>query len=670
MSIGNEAFFGCSSLTSITIPSSVTSIGSYAFVDCSKLTRVNITDLSAWINVNKSWYLFDTGYSLYLNGTILKEIEIPDSVTSIGSFAFYYCSSLTSVTIPDSVTSIGSYAFCGCSSLTSVTIPDSVTSIGYNAFYNCTALTSVTIPDSMKSIGSSAFFSCSKLKDVYYAGTEEEWNAISIADYNTPLKNATIHFNYQHEHTAGEPVRENESPATCDTPNSYELVTYCAVCGEEMARETVTGETLGHDFGDWQTTTAPTCTEPGEARRDCSRCDAFETKEVSALGHDEKIYAQDATCAEGGYVITICTRCGETLSSEILPPTEHSWNAGQVTKDATCTENGMVTYTCTVCGATKTEPTDMLAHNWSNGELTKEPSCTEAGVMTYTCSVGGETRTEPIDKLDHVLVLVPGTPATCTKEGLTDGWKCETCGKVFAEQKTIAATGHTPGNAVRENEAAATCKAEGSYDEVIYCTVCKAELSRETKTIDKLAHTPGEAVRENEVAATCKAEGSYDEVIRCSECDEELSRETKTIDKLAHTPGEAVRENIVEASYDVGGSYDEVVYCSVCHEELSRKTVATDPLTHTHNYVAETTKEPTCSEDGEAVYTCSVCGDTYTEPIPATGEHVDADNSGYCDTCEEMMTGDSHCPYCGKVHGGLFGWLVSFFHRILAIFKR
>ena len=89
-----------------------------------------------------------------------------------------------------------------------------------------------------------------------------------------------------------------------------------------------------------------------------------------------------------------------------------------------------------------------------------------------------------------------------------------------------------------------------------------------------------------------------------------------------------------------------------------------------HTYTAAVTTDPTCSTDGETTYTCTICGDTYTEPIPATGEHADADNDGYCDTCEEMMQGGDHCKFCGKIHGGLFGWLVKIFHSIFAIFKR
>jgi hypothetical protein len=100
------------------------------------------------------------------------------------------------VTIGNNVTSIGDGTFKGCTGLTSITIPDSVTSIGGDAFLSCTGLTSVTIGNSVTSIGNSAFYRCTSLTDVYYTGTEKEWNAITIGSYNDPLKKATIHYNY------------------------------------------------------------------------------------------------------------------------------------------------------------------------------------------------------------------------------------------------------------------------------------------------------------------------------------------------------------------------------------------------------------------------------------------------------------------------------------------
>ncbi len=153
--IGYKAFYECSGLTSVTIGNSVTSIGGYAFYGCRGLTSVTIP------NSVKS-----IGDYAFSGCSGLTSVTIPNSVTNIGYEAFYECSGLTSVTIGNSVTSIGSSAFSGCSGLTSVTIPNSVTSIGYSAFRQCSGLTSVTIGNSVTSIGSTAFSGCSGLTSV------------------------------------------------------------------------------------------------------------------------------------------------------------------------------------------------------------------------------------------------------------------------------------------------------------------------------------------------------------------------------------------------------------------------------------------------------------------------------------------------------------------------
>ena len=218
-SIGNSAFSGCSNLTSITIPDNVTIIGTYAFYYCSSLTTVTIgkrvasigasafedCSLLSAINVSSNNSCFSsldgvlynkekTELICYPAGRSETSYTIPGSVKTIGDSAFFWCNSLSSITIPNSVKSIGDSAFSGCGRLSSITIPKSVTSIGDYAFYYCSRLTTVTIPNNVTSIGSYAFNNCSKLSEVYYYGTVDEWNSISIEKRNEPLGSATIYY--------------------------------------------------------------------------------------------------------------------------------------------------------------------------------------------------------------------------------------------------------------------------------------------------------------------------------------------------------------------------------------------------------------------------------------------------------------------------------------------
>ena len=187
--IDDYAFQSCSSLESITIPGSVTGIGKYAFEYCSNLKEVHISDVAAWCRITfENYYANPLHFAenLYLNGKLVTDLVIPDGVTYIND-EFRGCKSIKSVSIPDSVTSIGNYAFYYCTGLESITIPNSVTSIGYNAFSGCSSLESITIPDSVTEIGSSAFEYCNSLKEVHISDIAA-WCEIGFPnEYANPL---------------------------------------------------------------------------------------------------------------------------------------------------------------------------------------------------------------------------------------------------------------------------------------------------------------------------------------------------------------------------------------------------------------------------------------------------------------------------------------------------
>ena len=207
--IAGGSFFGCTSLTSVTIPNSVTNIGNKAFYNCKSLTSITIPN-----NVTS------IGDETFYDCESLTNVIIGNSVISIGYNAFVNCKSLTSVTFGKNLTSISFGAFQFCTSLTSVTIPNSVTSIGESAFYNCTSLTNIAIPNSVTIIDDSAFENCTSLKDVYYTGSQSDWNKISIGSDNQCLRNATIYYNWGVE----TPLVTNEDETSFTVYNSTAII--------------------------------------------------------------------------------------------------------------------------------------------------------------------------------------------------------------------------------------------------------------------------------------------------------------------------------------------------------------------------------------------------------------------------------------------------------------
>lgn len=163
------AFYGCTNLTTLELPASITEIGTNAFSECRSLTYLDVPDK-----------ITEIGYGTFQGCKSLRQINLPDALKSLGTNAFTFCTSLTSITIPGNLTQWDSSVFTDCIGLTSVVIEDGVTYIGSNAFENCTSLTSIEIPKSVSRVEGDAFSNCTSLTSVLYYGSEAEWNSVDI----------------------------------------------------------------------------------------------------------------------------------------------------------------------------------------------------------------------------------------------------------------------------------------------------------------------------------------------------------------------------------------------------------------------------------------------------------------------------------------------------------
>ena len=544
----------------------------------------------------------------------IKAVVIGDGVTSIGACSFYGCSNLTRVTIGNSVTSIGKDSFSFCRNLTSVTIPNSVTSIEGSAFW-CSSLTSVTISDSMTSIGDHAFYGCSRLNDVYYTGKEEDWNKIIIgSNNNDTLINATKHFHHVHEIADITSIQ----PATCAVAGTK--VGTC-VCGYFMAEEL---PVLDHTPGEavLENEVGATCKENGNYDEVvyCTECGDELSRtphEIATLAHTPVTAgAYKASCIIDGFTgVTYCSVCDEVLNQGEIIPAAGTHNPGEtletVIVPATCGKDGVkqITVTCTACGEKLSETTEII------------PATDE--------HISGAA--------EEAIV----TDATCGKDGVKlITVKCTSCGKTLSETAVaIPATGeHTPDEPVETIVADATCGKDGVKLITTKCSVCGEPLSANAGVIPATgAHTPGEATETVVTAATCTAAGEKRIVVKCTVCGETLSDTTEEIFALKH-------------------QYTSVVTA------------------------------PTCTEKGYTTYTCERGDSVYVSDYVDALGHTAPDQNGDCTRCrthiqdvtqpeqptqqDQPQQPKGDCKYCGQTHDGAFGWLVKFFHSILAIFKK
>ena len=537
-SIGGSAFYGCTSLTSITIPNSVTSIGSSIFYNCTSLTSIEVS------GNNKNYSSLDgvlfnknkTELITYPFGKTDSEYAIPDSVTSIGDYAFYGCTSLTSITIPNSVTSIGYYAFYNCTSLTSVTIPDSVTSIGYETFFNCTSLTSITIPDSVTSIGGSAFYGCTSL------------TSITIPDSVTSIGRSTFEFCRNLTSVAISDSVKNigisafefcESLTSVAIPDSVTSIGASAFrCCTSLTSVTIPDGVTSIGDSAFETCTSLISINVEENNINYSSVNGVLFNRIQnelmyyPAGKNDKNYEiPDGVTSIGDYSFYDCTSLASIIvlsancsfekiffksntkiyGFEKSTADKYATSNGndfvkiycndygmehiyskKVIKNSTCKNSGEISYTCDRCYQSYNETTPALGgeHNYED-EVITQPTCTAKGVTRYTCTRCGDSyEKENIESLGHNYEAKVVTQPTCTAKGVTR-YTCSRCGDYY-DKDDIAALGH---NYVSKVLTQPTCTEKGTTRYT--CTRCNnyydkkdiEELGHDTKIVERVEPT-------------------------------------------------------------------------------------------------------------------------------------------------------------------------------------
>ena len=441
-----------------------------------------------------------------------------------------------------------------------------------------------------------------------------------------------------HENTE---VRDAK-PATC-TESGYTGDTYCKDCNEKIAD----GKTIpakGHTEV-IDPAVEPTCTKPGKTEgKHCSVCNEILVAQevIPAEGHswDKGVITTSPTCSDAGVKTYTCTVCSET-KTEVLDATGHT-PVDVAEQPATCTEAGHTAgVKCSVCGATISGIEEIPATGHTEViDAAKAPTCTETGLTEGKhCSVCNEILVAQtvIPAKGHTEVVDAAVAATCIKTGLTEGKHCSVCNEVIVKQEVVPAKGHTE---VVDAAVAATCTKAG-LTEGKHCSVCNEVLVAQ-EVIPALGHDWGDWTVTS--PATCTKKGTETRTCQRDGCD---VSETREIDKTAHT---VVTDPAVKPTCTEPGK-TEGKHCSVCNEVLVAQTEI-PAKGHSWNE-GEITTAATCENAGVKTYTCTVCHETKTEAISATG-HTSVDVPEKPATCTEAgHKAGTKCSVCKAILSGM-----------------
>lgn len=446
--ISDYAFVGCG-ITSITIPASLTTIGKGAFLLCKNLTDIIVDENNQYFSTDDCGVLFNKdktelllcpiGFDniseedwLYEISERAIEYTIPDTVKVIGDTAFFYCP-LKDLKIPYGVTTISEMALGDWEGLMLyLYIPGSITYIddtvelylksvelgegitNINVSTNMSFLRyaeNIMIPKTVTEI-STDLFTDSDIEEIFYSGTEEQWNNIELSDADKEyLENVKIHFNVvcdSHKYSS-------ETVVTPNCKNAGELKHTCEDCGWYYYE--VCFDFDNHDLSEWSVDTPATCTTNGVESRYCTQCNHVETREIPAAHSYNKVITAP-TCKEKGYTTYTCKECGHSYVGDYVGIKPHSY-ASTITKPATHLVEGVKTYTCTVCGESYTDAIAKTKEHSYAVSNTVAPTCEGKGYTVYACACGDSYKDNYTSATGHTY-----DGQTCTKCGENCSCNC------------------------------------------------------------------------------------------------------------------------------------------------------------------------------------------------------------------------------------------------------
>ncbi len=606
-------------ITTVIVGEGIVSIGYCNFYGCTSLTEVSLPNTLTTISGSST----GSGYGAFRDCTALVSITLPEGLTTIGNMAFRGCTALESITFPDSLTSIGEYAFRDCTSLTTVTYGTGMTSTGSMVFYDSgvktvnfsstitaidsycfynTKITTIEIPETVTSIGTRAFANCTFL----YAAT---------------VYNANCTF-------SGDPFNGSNQSVTMYGHSSSTTQTYA----ESYSYTFVSIDDCDHETTYEEVVTEPTCTETGLTNTVCAECGFIVAQTVTAAtGHTYELTDSEDLSESDGHIYSYytCTVCGEEYTEIEHSSFMDGYYETTVIREASCTSTGLERYTCSICGETQTSIISK-GHTVDSYTVTVEPTCTEEGSQEGVCTVCGETVTETIAATGHTNELTATEDLTETDGHIYYYYTCTVCG-----EETVELThgdwieGYYTSAVVTEP----TCVINGIQRDT--CDLCG-----QTRLVTIAANGSHDWYVTSTTDPTCTATGTT--YYACTNC---TNTKVEYTDALGH-------DYVVDEDNSVAPTCTTAGYnkynCSRCSAAKTETVSATGHTAVEDSIVISS--EATCTEDGLATAECSVCGESYEMTIAATGhDYVDVeteieDKPGHvlstpvCSVCDATST--------------------------------